>query len=374
MEYLKLKVHSEERGPVYEKDFRVNDLFGGFVRTKVANLIDIGFFREGQLYWATITPRYGEIPASEVALVLESVPDEQVAASSERRWLSLAPDTADHPEEPMSHFRLELHTMPPGARVYGRDFQLSTLDGPIRRVQETLQQMELIRQDEPVRTELYVRSGTPDLEKEKIHSLPGLLSDVEIKVEAMPERDAYPEKAMPECVACGRTGEEPSGGLVIFLRRECLALLQDHVRRHGSREVESGGILIGEVYQQPRVPRLFVEIEDFLPAEETRASSVSLRFTHETWQRLQARKRERFGDGKRIVGWYHTHPPVELKVEGQRTSTVQFFSTEDLSVHRQIFSKPWQVALVMDAASDEKIFFRWEGASVVESGFHQYEP
>jgi len=373
MEYLTLKIGTENRGLVYEKDFRVGDIFGRFVRAQVSKMIASGQLKEGQRYWATLDPGYGPPPAAGRQSAVEEVHDEPASHQPEPRWLTLRPGEGASADEPMSYFRLELHTMPPSPRCYQKVFLVSELDGPLRSICETLIDMALIERGEDVREELYARRGDePRFGREIVHTVPQELSDLDIRLDALPE-DAFPERAMPDCLRCGRSGEEPPGELVIFFRQDCLERLSEFVRRRGSRAVEMGGILIGEVYRQPRVPRPFVEIEDFLPAEEARADSVSLRFTHETWQRLQARMRADFPESKRIVGWYHTHPPIPMKLAGKRLSSVGFFSEDDLAVQRQIFPKSWQIALVMDAESDEKVFFRWRGDlldRMVESGYH----
>ncbi|HLX09255.1 MAG TPA: hypothetical protein VKY89_15490 [Thermoanaerobaculia bacterium] len=374
MEYLTLKIASETRGLIYEKDLRVADVFGGFVRGEVSKMVGHGLLREGQRYWATVDPGYGPPPETGRQLISEETLDGGVPSSAGRSWLSMRLGDAARPEEPMSHFRLELHTMPPAAHRYRKSFLVSELDGPLRRVRTTLLDMELIASGEGVREELYARRGAaPRFEHEIIHNLPQELNDLEIRLESLPVDDAFPEKPMPDCLTCGRSGDEPPGELVVFFSQRCLELLSEHLKRRGSRSVEMGGILIGEVYRQPRVPRPFVEIEAFLPAEEAQANSISLRFTHETWQRLQARKRTDFPEEKRIVGWYHTHPPIPMQLAGKEVSTVGFFSEDDLAVQRQIFPHSWQIALVMDAESDEKVVFRWQAGGMVESDYHTFE-
>lgn len=373
MEYLTLKIATEKRGLVYEKNFRVSDVFGGFVRTMVSKMVQIGLLKEGQRFWATVDPGYGPPPEIDRELVFEELSGDAATRTPERRWLTLRLGEPGRPDEPISHFRLELHTLPPKARRYQKDFLVSELDGPLRSVRATLLEMELIGSGEGVHEELYAcRGDEPRFEREVVHTLPQELNDLDIRIETLPETDAFPEKPMPECLRCHRRGEEPPGELVVFISQACYERLDDHVRQHGSRAVEMGGILIGEVYRQPRVPRLFVEIEDFLPAEEALADSVSLRFTHETWQRLHARKRADFPASKRIVGWFHTHPPIAMKLDGKAVSSVGFLSEDDLAVQRNIFTKSWQVALVMDAESDEKVVFRWQADRMVETGYHTF--
>jgi proteasome lid subunit RPN8/RPN11 len=226
-----------------------------------------------------------------------------------------------------------------------------------------------VGEGEAVRAEFFARSGNaPRFDHETIFAVPDALNTLAINVESVSAQDRFPERPMPprDHVAA----DEPADRLVIFFQAEGMKRLSAYVQRHASRRQESGGVLIGQVYREPPAGRLYLIIEDFIPAEQIQADQVSLRFTHETWQKLQAAKQARFAAEQQIVGWYHTHPPLPLTADEGAARTVQFFSLDDVSVHRQLFNRPWQVALVMDAESSEKVFYRWEGERVVKSDYY----
>src|SRR5207244_4209522 len=111
-----------------------------------------------------------------------------------------------------------------------------------------------------------------------------------------------------------------------------------------SLRCEIGGLLVGGV----RIDggRIVVEVTGSLPAEQTDAGPAHLRFTHESWLLLRAR-REREYPPAIVVGWYHTHPGWGV-----------FLSSHDRALHEQVFAaQPWSIALVIDPVHDDHSFF-----------------
>jgi proteasome lid subunit RPN8/RPN11 len=117
---------------------------------------------------------------------------------------------------------------------------------------------------------------------------------------------------------------------------------------------ERGGFLLGGVYGQG--PQ-YVVIRHFHPALEAQGNSASLTFTHETWAAL-TRETERSFPNETLVGWQHTHPGFGI-----------FLSGYDLFIHKNFFSQPWQVALVVDPRRKEIGFYHWRGGEVKDCGF-----
>jgi proteasome lid subunit RPN8/RPN11 len=70
--------------------------------------------------------------------------------------------------------------------------------------------------------------------------------------------------------------------------------------------------------------------------------------------------------GKKIVGWYHTHPKRGV-----------FLSSYDTWLHNNFFSEPWQVALVIEPHSQVGgVFIRQLDGTldpVRYSGFHELD-
>ncbi len=123
---------------------------------------------------------------------------------------------------------------------------------------------------------------------------------------------------------------------------------------HQDTKREIGGFLIGGPYEADRE---YVEIRNFLPATDTLSRAASLTFTHDTWSELNRQVEEQFPDDK-VVGWHHTHPGFGV-----------FLSAYDLFIHRNYFSAPWHVALVVDPKAKEFGFFQWHQNDVVDCGF-----
>ena len=107
----------------------------------------------------------------------------------------------------------------------------------------------------------------------------------------------------------------------------------------------------------------FVVVQHMLPAHHTRQGSVYLTFTQDTLVQFHD-ELETNHKGKRIVGWYHTHPRMGI-----------FLSHYDTWLHNNFFPEPWQVALVVEPHTSLAGFFirRDDGAldPTRYFGFHE---
>jgi len=120
-----------------------------------------------------------------------------------------------------------------------------------------------------------------------------------------------------------------------------------HVCAHaGSKpDYEVGGVLVGKWCVDADNNEQFVVVEKVLPARYTRQGSVYLTFTQDSLVNLHNEFEKHF-QGKRIVGWYHTHPRMGV-----------FLSDYDTWLHGHFFPEPWQVALVIEPHSATGGFF-----------------
>jgi len=117
---------------------------------------------------------------------------------------------------------------------------------------------------------------------------------------------------------------------------------------------ERGGFLLGGVYgEEPQ----YVVVRHFHPALEAQGDLSSLKFTHDTWAAVNREITLNF-PSESILGWQHTHPGLGV-----------FLSPYDLFIHKNFFSHPWQIALVVDPRRQEFGFFHWRGAEVKDCGF-----
>lgn len=122
---------------------------------------------------------------------------------------------------------------------------------------------------------------------------------------------------------------------------------------------ETGGILIGSLWQDAQMGEIFVEITAQIPAEHTQGSNIKLTFTPQTWAAAGAALRLR-GRNEVFLGYWHSHPVRAWKCkqctpEAQKTCPFarDFFSADDEAVMRAAFPKAYSVALVAnDTAFD----------------------
>jgi proteasome lid subunit RPN8/RPN11 len=129
----------------------------------------------------------------------------------------------------------------------------------------------------------------------------------------------------------------------VFIAQSAFLRLVEHAASDLGSEV--GGILVGNWLIDAVALQQFIVIETALPARFTRQGSVYLTFTQDSLVDLHADMDEHY-PGKKIVGWYHTHPGMGV-----------FLSSYDAWLHRHFFPEPWQVALVIDPNSATGGFF-----------------
>ena len=115
-------------------------------------------------------------------------------------------------------------------------------------------------------------------------------------------------------------------------------------------DLETGGILIGHLHRDTTSTEIFLEVTAQIPAAHTQAQQTSLSFTSETWAAVQAALTLR--KNKELwLGWWHCHPNFckHCPEERQKTCTLSkpFFSQEDGNLHREVFSRAFNVALLL---------------------------
>lgn len=121
-----------------------------------------------------------------------------------------------------------------------------------------------------------------------------------------------------------------------------------HARAHPQTEV--CGVLIGEDLPEGTL------IEAAIPGENALQGGAHVTFTQETWEHIYAVKDRDYPE-KRIVGWYHSHPGFGV-----------FLSRQDVFIHENFFSAPFQVAWVFDPQSDEEGCFGWVDGNLQRLG------
>jgi proteasome lid subunit RPN8/RPN11 len=146
--------------------------------------------------------------------------------------------------------------------------------------------------------------------------------------------------------------EDVSGRVSIFFSQHAYIGCTAHACSDVSREV--GGVLIGQVLQARKRQGQYVVIEDTLEAHHTDFGPAHLTFTHDSLVHLNNELDDRY-PGRQMVGWYHTHPHMDI-----------FLSSQDIWLHSNFFGEPWQVALVIEPCSDRGGFFCWEAGNKLD--------
>lgn len=146
---------------------------------------------------------------------------------------------------------------------------------------------------------------------------------------------------------------------IIFVRQSALDAIHTHVTSDLKNEV--GGFLIGETSRLPAgqiasilgvevdhnqsTELLVIEIENVLPAKHTASTPIRVEFSQDTFVTFHNEREVQF-PGKKVLGWYHTHPNIGI-----------FLSNDDLFIYRY-FTNTDQVALVVDPVRGEAGFFK----------------
>jgi proteasome lid subunit RPN8/RPN11 len=128
-----------------------------------------------------------------------------------------------------------------------------------------------------------------------------------------------------------------------------------HAHGRGSPDVEVCGVIVGNVYRDERGPYLYVEAS--IKGDHAAGKTAQVTFTAETWNHINDEMEAKFA-GRRILGWYHTHPGFGI-----------FLSEMDLFIQNNFFPEPWQVAYVYDPKSDEDGVFVWKNGQATRNPY-----
>ena len=142
----------------------------------------------------------------------------------------------------------------------------------------------------------------------------------------------------------------------MFISLQAWQAARAHVVRDASQEL--GGLLWGIPGQDK--DEAFVEVLEARPATAARGGMAELTFGHDAWQEML---QDQTG-GRRVVGWYHSHPGFGV-----------FFSEQDAFIQRNFFAQPWQVALVLDSVTGVWGLYSWVGGEIAPwTGFELFAP
>jgi proteasome lid subunit RPN8/RPN11 len=143
-----------------------------------------------------------------------------------------------------------------------------------------------------------------------------------------------------------RHEDDVSGRVSIFFSQHAYVSCTTHASSDVSREV--GGVLVGQVLQAGKGQGQYVVIEDTIEAHHTQFGPAHLTFTQNSLVHLNNELDDRY-PGRQMVGWYHTHPYMDV-----------FLSSQDIWLHSNFFRQPWQLALVIEPCVEHGGFFCWQ--------------
>lgn len=131
--------------------------------------------------------------------------------------------------------------------------------------------------------------------------------------------------------------------------------------RHAASDLdhEVGGGLVGQWQVDPESGREHILIEGVIPARFTDFGRAHLTFTQDTLVAMQAELETDF-PGRKLVGWFHTHPRMSV-----------FLSGYDIWLHQHFFPESWQVALVIEPHTHAAGFFKRGEDGMIDP--HRYE-
>lgn len=157
-------------------------------------------------------------------------------------------------------------------------------------------------------------------------------------------------------------GEIHAGDIPVFVPA---AVLEQAATQTGMHQgTESGGILIGSLWQDKEAAEIFVEVTAQIPALHTAGSAVKLTFTPQTWTEAETARRLRRRN-EIYLGYWHSHPVREwcrekqCSLEAQRNCRFarDFFSADDEAVLRAAFPRPWCVGIVANDTAFTELTF-----------------
>jgi hypothetical protein len=140
--------------------------------------------------------------------------------------------------------------------------------------------------------------------------------------------------------------------------------------------LETGGILIGHLHRDESSPEIFAEITAQIALQHAQSALTKLTFTPDTWAAADDAIQLR-GRGEVYLGWWHSHSYSKEthKLSGGKTGHMNdatFLSAEDLHLHRAVFSRAYNVALLAtDSPSSGLTWscFGWRQGTIAARGF-----
>ena len=167
---------------------------------------------------------------------------------------------------------------------------------------------------------------------------------------------ALPENALPQNIL--PMGERVEEDKNIYISQEVYKEIHRFTKNKTTNE--SGGILVGTVIEE--LGKVNILISGFVEAKFSEGTPTTLTFTHETWDYVH-KEIDKKHQGKKIVGWIHTHPDFGI-----------FLSEYDKFIHQNFFNEDYHVAYVVDPIQKIEGFYFWINGNLERcKGFYIYD-
>ena len=163
--------------------------------------------------------------------------------------------------------------------------------------------------------------------------------------------DATPDLRLPALPLDPDASQRPQGLVDVWIAPDVDQRVMVHLR---AREVEQGGLLVGQAFVDPRSSSLaHIRVLKSAAAADAEGTAFSLRMGSGVWQAAQAL----LEPGELIVGWYHSHPGLTA-----------FFSDTDRQTQRAFFGHPYSIGWVIDPINGDEALFLGAGCTIVARG------
>lgn len=193
-----------------------------------------------------------------------------------------------------------------------------------------------------------------------------------------PPLDLRTDKTVEEMMANSQPYGDPiDEDMPVFVAQDVLDEVARQTRDAGS--LEAGAFLIGYLHRCPVSLRVFLRITDQIPAEHTRQELVKLTFTAETFDAARQSLKDR-GANEILAGWAHSHSWLQdtckdctKRDQGKCTAKADFFSEDDVHVHKTAFLKAFSVALVAGNSPYSGLtwaLYGWKLGMIQRRGFY----
>lgn len=373
-------IFRSQDGKVKTREIKSWPLYHDFISEQVTALVERGLIQAGEYYKSRITPRYDDKPQFGREIVFTETP--------ERTWLdedmrSGWRSEAQRQGFPMRYFTLTLSTSPRGF-VYKKDFPLSVLDqaiaerargmdgnsGSLQQLRQMWQWEIVAKEEETDRLSdplqdhqplsLVILLGPPEITPDdNLDPLPitieGLTSEdenalpqepLDISIESieidLPIRPTVPGMRQLE-------GVKDTNELEILILRNVLDGIMQESRNRSEHELNGGGLLVGEAFQEESTGSPVTYITNYISASrELGAYTSTSWFKTESWDAMLRIKEERYPN-KRVLGWYRDH------------LVGTWLSSEDELLHKHFFRESWQVLFIVDRIHATRRFYQWKG-------------